>query len=350
MKITTDLSSLATSLEIITRLAAPTSGNITFTSDGKKVKIVSSADVSRCITVLPCEVDKAGEFAVPLNALKDATKGRDKLEITFKNAVLHVACGKYSAELAAVDVIPLDDYEQEDGQNWKLTPDQSAWLRKSLKDIALKPTALLSSWMPAGIKLTGKGGFVTCFDTQHMSWTNSKEVTGDFECVLPIETITNVVDLFHKTPFTIVHCASRIEVKNKLTHVYLSIPSLDDLPSLADVQAKIKSAANVTGNTFTFNKSAIMTFMENARAVMSKERAEIVIEAKGKGINAEVRSTQGKVQATFPGYGKGRFKVDYEYMSEALAKAGEDLELNAVDDAYVSTKLNGLNLIIALNQ
>lgn len=350
MKISVELSSLQASLDIITRLAPPTSGNITVTSDGKKVQLTSSADTSRCITTVPCSVDRAGEYAVPLAALRDATKGRGELTLTYKNAVLNVNSGRYSASLVTVDVIPLDDYEAEEGQIWKLMPDQSAWLRKALRDVALKPTLILSSWMPVGIKLTPKGGFVTCYDMQHMGWVSDKTVAGDFECVLPLETMTNVIDLFHKTQFSIRHCSSRIEIKNKLTQVFLSIPSLEDLPSLADVQSKIKSASAEKGKTFVIPRESLTAFMENARAVMTKERAEIRIEGADKGIKVEIKTGQGNVNTQFKGEGKGSFKIDYEYLSEALTKTTDDLTLTAVDNAYVSAKFANMNMIIALNQ
>lgn len=350
MKIQLELDALNTCLEMITRLAPPTSGNVAFHSDGKKVKLVSSADLSRCTAILPCTVDKAGEFAIPLQALKDATKGRKELELVYKNATLTVVSGKYKAELSTVDVIPLDEHEPEEGTEIKISTDQSAWLKKALRDVSLKPTAMLSAWMPAGIKMGPKSSFVACYDTQHMSWVTSKEVTGDFECVLPIETLINVLDLFHKTPFVMRQTKTRVEIKTKLAHVFLNIPTMDDLPALPEVMSKVKEASKVTGATFTFAKEPLGVFMDNARAVMGKERAEIQVTAGAKGLTAAIKTGQGAVETSIKGSGKGSFKIDYEYLQEGLAKAGSEIEMNVVHEAFLSIKLSTSSIIIALNQ
>lgn len=352
MKIKLELDALQSCLEVISRLAPPTSGNITFTSAKGKVTLAASADLSRCLIVVPCEVDKEGEFAIPLQALKDAVKGRKTLELLYKNAVLNVMSGKYKAELTTVDVIPLDEYEAEEGTDWKLDTNQSAWLKKALREVALKPTALLMSWMPVGVKLTPKGAFVSCYDLQHMSWTSAKDVTGEFDCVLPLETLTNVIDLFHKTTFKIRHTRSRIEISTKLAKVYLNTPTMDDLPSLSDVQMKIKEASKVDGATFTFIKDSVMTFMDNARSVIGKERAELIVSAdkEAKGLTLAIRTGQGQVSASVKGSGKGSFKVDYEYFLEGLTKAGEEVSMNVVKDAFLGLKLANSSLIVALNQ
>jgi len=350
MKIQLELDALQSSLELITRLAPPSSGNITFHSNGKRVRLISAADLSRCITVIPCTVDKEGEFAIPIQSLKDATKGRKTLELIYKNASLTVVSGKYKAELTTVDVLPLDEQEAEEGTEWKLDTTQSSWLRKALREVALKPTALLSSWMPVGVKLSDKSAFVACYDTQHMSWTTSKEVKGQFECVLPIETMTNVIDLFHKAPFTIRQTKSRIEVITKLSQVFLNTPTLDDMPGLPDVQAKIREASKIDGATFVFDKENMVNFLDNARAVIGKERAEVAVEGAGKGISVSIRTDQGQVSAALPGNGKGTFKIDYEYLYEGITKAQAEVTMTVVQGAFVALKLASSSIIIALNQ
>lgn len=350
MRIQLELQTLQASLDIITKLAPPISGNITFSSDGKKVRLISGAELSRCTTVVPCEVDKKGEFAIPLQVLKDATKGREKIDLLYKNSILVISSGRYKAELSTVDVIPLDELEDEDGHEIRLEQDQSAWLRKALKDTALKPTALFSSWMPVGVKFSPKSAFVCCYDTQHMNWSTTKKVTGDFECVLPIDTMMAIVELFHKLPFTIRQTKTRVEVKTKYTQIYLNTPTLDDLPSLSDVQEKIKEASKLDSSTFRFDKLSFLTFLDNAKAVVGKERAEVKVVAQDKRIATTIQTGQGIVSAEIKGKGNGGFKVDYEYLVEGLNKANEQVELNVVQDAFLSMKLASSSIIIALNQ
>lgn len=350
MKIQVEQSSLQASLEVITRLAPPVSGNVTVKSNGKRVQLVSLAELSRCTVVMPCTVDKPGEFAVPLQMLKDASKGREQIEMHYKNSVLNLMSGKYKAELSTVDVVPLDDLEPEDGHETELGLDQSAWLKKALREIALKPTAILSSWMPVGVRLTDKSAFVCCYDLQHMSWVTAKEVTGDLECILPIETLTAIVDVFHKSPFTIKQTKTRIEVKTKHTKVYLNTPTVDDLPSVADVQGKARAASKIDGDTFSLDKAATVLFLDNARSILGKERSEIKIAA-GKGsVDLTIQTGNGRVATTVKGGGKGEFKVDFEYFLEGIAKAGESLEFKVVQGAFLAIKQDGVSTIVALNQ
>ena len=350
MKITLELEAIQSAFETISKTAAPSSGNITFTSAKGKVTLTSVADLSRCQVVVPCEVDKEGEFAVPMQSVRDAVKGRSKLTLTYANAVLTVSSGAYKASLNTVDVIPLDELAEEKTTDWKLTADQAAWLRKALRDVALKPTTILSSWMPAGIRLTSKGAFVVCYDTQHMSWVTSKEVTGDFECVLPIDVVQAVVEVFHKSNFVISQGKAHIQVRNKTVKIALNVPSTEDLPTLEQVQEKIKEATKVKADTFVFAKSDMLTFLDNAKAVLGKERAELSVEHTGKGIELVTKTVQGQVKNTVKGTGKGAFKIDLDYIQELVTKAGDEITLNVVASSFLSLKLASSTAIVALNQ
>jgi hypothetical protein len=350
MKISVELDALNAAFDTISKTAAPSSGNITFSSTKGKLTVSSQADLSRCMIIVPCSVDKDGEFAVPMQAVKDAVRGREKVSMVYANTVLSISAGTYKASLATVDVIPMDELHEEESKDWKLTAEQAGWLRKALKDVALKPTTLLSPWMPAGVRLTSTGAFVACFDTQHMAWVSSKEVTGDFECLLPTDTLQSVIEVFHASNFVISQGKSLIKIRNKLTTVVLNVPSTDELPTLKQVQEKIKEAQKEKADTFAFTKADLQSFLDNSRAVLSKERAELSVEATDKGIGLSIKTVQGEVKATIKGSGKKSFKIDLEYLQELTAKAPAELELKVVANAFVSSKLTSSSIIVALNQ
>ncbi len=350
MKIKAELDALASALETVSRVAPPVSGNINLELKDAKLTISSVAEVSWCSLIVPAEVTGKGELSVPIQALKDAIKGRQSLELSHENAVLVVRSGKYKAELATVDVIPRDIQDPEETKEWKITAEQAGWLRKALKEVQLKPTAILSSWMPIGVKLTKSGAFVACYDTQHMSWASTKEVTGDFECVLPIETLVNLVEVFHKSNFIIEQGRSNLLARNKLSKVQVSLPVTDELPSISDVQGKIKEASKASGTDFAFKKTDFLVFLDNARAVLGKERAEISIAGNGKAVELQIKTGNGQVNNIVPGSGKGKFLVDFEYMLELVTKAPEEVQLKVVDSAFLSSKLGASSVIVALNQ
>jgi len=349
MKIKVELTSLQEALDTVAKVAPPASGNITIITKGPRLTIQSAGEISRCTLVVPAEVQGDAEIAVPLQALKDAVKGRAAIELSYVNSTLVVQAKAYKAELATVDVIPLDDQETEETKNWKLTAEQGAWLRKSLRDVQLKPTSILSSWMPAGIKLTPKGAFVSCYDTQHMSWATSKTVTGEFECVLPIDTMLGIVDVFYKSNFVIQQGKSQITIRNGLAVVQMSLPTADELPSISEVQAKIKEAGAEDGLTFTMAKSDCLTFFDNARAVLGKERAEVLVSYTN-GVELLIKTGQGQVKNKVKGSGQGHFAIDFEYLLELVTKAEDQVTLKVVGDAFLSSKLKSSSLIVALNQ
>lgn len=349
MKIKVDTDALASAFDVISRTAAPSSGNITCTTKKGKLSLSSMSDVSRCTIIVPCDVQGDGEFAVPFQSVKDAIKGHSEVSLTYANAMIQVASSKYSANLTTVDAIPMDDLPEEKTTEWRVTTDQATWMRKALKDVALKPTSILSSWMPAGVKLTSKGGFIACYDTQHIAWSNTKEITGDLECVLPIDTLQAVVEVFHKDAFVIEKAKSFVRVRNKLTTVALSVPSTDELPSLEQVQTKIKEAVKVKADSFQFSKQDLVRFLDNSRSVIAKERAELCVEG-GKGIRLSIKTVQGEVKTVVDGTGGKPFKVDLEYMQELVGKAPEDILLNVVEGAFLSARLNSGSIMVALNQ
>jgi hypothetical protein len=352
MKITLELEAIQHALDVIARTAPPPSGNITFTTAANRLTVVSVADLSRCTVVVPAEVDGDGEFAVSLQAVKDAVKGRNKITIVYANAAMTIQSGSYKADLSTMDVIPYGDDQDsgEEANQWKLSAEQADWLRKSLKDVALKPTTILSSWMPSGIRLTDKGAFVVCYDTQHMSWVTTKKITGNLDCVLPIDVMQSIAEVFHKSNFTISQSKTFIKVRNKTVSVVLNIPSTDDIPTLAQVQSKIKEASAIKSATLECLKADLLGFMDNARAVVSKERAELEIKA-GKGkIELFIKTVQGQMRSNIKGRGETSIKVDFEYFQELVSKAPDQITMNVVEDAFISVKLANSNAIVALNQ
>jgi len=351
MKIQLELEALLGALDTISKIAPPASGNITLQTASSRFTIISTGDISSCTLIVAADaVSGDGEISVSMQAVKDAIKGRQKLELSYNNATLSVKSGKYLAELATVDVIPVDEPDKEEVKEWRITTDQASWLKKALRDVNLKPTTLLSSWMPAGVKITSKGAFVACYDTLHMSWTTAKAVTGDFECVLPVETLLNIVDVFHKTNFVIRQGKNRLYVKNKLTNVHLSMPATDELPSISEVQEKIREASATDGTEFTFGKASFLTFLDNARSVLGKERAEILVTAVKAGVALLIKTGSGQVENVIEGSGRGKFAVDYENMMELVSKASENVQLKVVGDAFLASKLPNSSLIVALNQ
>lgn len=339
---------IRSALNIISKLAAPSSGNVTFTCEKGKIKLRSVADGSRAVTIVAGSVSGEGEFAIPLQSLDTAIAGRAEITLTYNNSVLIIKSGTYAVELSTTDVIPEDKLDTGKTTELNLTAEQGQWLSSAMKMVQLKPTGILSQWMPVGIKITPKGSAVACYDTQHMTWVRSKEVVGDFEIALPIETMIKVLDVL-KTNLKIIKSENSIEVRTKNTVANVSLYSMVGLPTMDDVLQKIKEASATKGNTLTLNKDDINAFLKNAKAVVGKERAELQVSPKNKGTELKVQTAQGTANVLLKSTGTAEFKIDLDYFQEAMMSAPADVEINSVAEAYISIKKEA-SIIIAVNQ
>src|SRR6478609_4274508 len=112
-----EASAIQEALRVIGRLAPPDSGNVTLQSTGKKIYLHSSNETSRCSVNMPASVEgKAGVFAISMNALRDATKGRKELDIEYSKTMCKIKSGSYHAELATVDALEVESSEEEKGK------------------------------------------------------------------------------------------------------------------------------------------------------------------------------------------------------------------------------------------
>ncbi len=356
IKITTELDSVKRVIDVITKTAPPPSGNVTFECRDGRVKVISVADLSRCEIIMAGSLEGEGEFAIPLSSFKDATTGREKINIEYHESALVIASGRYRTTLSTVDVVPADDVSIEEGaQQWKLSAEQATWLKETLKKVALKPTTLFSSWMPAGIQLTSKGAFVSCYDDQHLSWVRDKKMTGDFTCLLPIDVLQSVMDIFHATKFRITQSKAFIQVTNGHITLLLNTPSSDDVRPVSEVFEKVKAASAAEGIKFSMPRAKIQEYLTNARAVVGKERAEIEITPIKKDAGMalfEIKTVQGNSEAKLKFKGKitSPFRVDHDYFSELVSKCGDEVEVSVVEGAFLSIPLKDTTALVALNQ
>lgn len=340
-------------LRVIGRLAAPDSGNVTLSSNGKKVFIHSSSETSRCSINMPATVEgKAGTFAISMNALRDATKGRKELEIEYAKTMCRIKSGAYRCELATVDALEIESQDEERGTKLEFSGEQAAWVKSAVATVALKPTALLSSFMPVGLKLTSKGAFVACYDVNHLAFLNSDEIKGDMEFKLPLDTLTAVLDAFGGAPFVLELGKASVLVSNKLVKVNLSLPQEEENElQLSDVIETAKAAKKAEGQALVVPKDEFIAFLDNSRAIATKERSEIKISVSEGKLKLEVTTVQGSAKASMKVKSKScDFAIDFEYIDEAVRKAGTNVEMKLVKDEFLSIQLKDSTIVLSLNQ
>jgi len=356
MKCVLDSDILQEAIRVVMRLSPPITGNVTLESDGKLLKLHSVAELSRCTVLLPCEVTGKAFFAVPTEALRDATKGRKEIELFYDKTLLKLKAGRYSTSLITLDAIEIETDEKVEGQEWEVTVEQMTWLKTAVAAVALKPTANMTAFMPVSVRLTPKSAFVSCYDNNRMSFTSTKEITGNLDVTLPLDTLTAVLDTFNKVACTMKVTASSLIVKNPILDVVLALPATDEDSAISTemVREKALSASSTDGLSVEVEKKAVTAFMDNARSVATKERSELMVKTEKGKITLTVKTTNGTSRVALKAAVKteAEFKVDYEFFDEIVRKCPDALSFKFVDDqhAFIMIRTTTARSLIALNQ
>lgn len=355
MQFQIDQDAVAEALRVITRLAPPVSGNITVETDGKKCWMHSNSETSRCSVNVPAEVSgKGGTFAIALVSLKDATKGRKTLNFLYEKTLCKISSGAYKCELPTVDAMEVESTDDEKvGKAIKLTAEQAQWLKGAVATVSLKPTPLLATFMPVSIKLTDKGAFVACYDENHMAFVSSSEINGDMETKFPLDVFTSVLDVFGKAVFKIEVSKSNLYVSNALVKVVLSLPQEEDNELKIDeiIEAARGSKAS-KGSEIEINKNDICAFLDNARAVATKERSEVKVETEAGKMRLSVNTANGSMKAVVKAscQKKEQALVDFEFLDEAVRKCGDSVIMKLVKGEFIAIRLKVGTVIVSLNQ
>lgn len=356
MQCTIDTDTIQEALRVVSKLAPPNeAGNVTIQSTGSKVFMHSATDVNMCSVLMPAEVfGKAVTFAISMEALRNATKGRKSLSIAYDKTMLKIKSGAYMAELATVDPLNIEDSDESKmSKPTTLEPEQATWLKAAVAAVSLKPTIAVGAVMPVSVKLTSKGAFVTCYDRDHLSYVSSKEISGDMDITLPLDTFASILDTFYKSKFKIEVTNARINVASKLVKVSLARMQIASNELTVDqVISTVKAATEAKGYAVKAPKKDLLDFIDNAKAVTSKDRSELNIKAEDGKLKLEVAAVSGKTKAVVKAEVSKSFqtRLDYEQVEEAVRKSGDEVSFKMVKDAFAMFHMKDSTTIISVNQ
>jgi len=348
MKAIIKVSALAHALDITQKLAAPgEDGVVAISYDGtKKLTIRSASDTSQSVVRVQFDSieGEAVEFGIVLASLRDATKGHTTISMTVANAVVTLKAKGSVITLPTVDTPDIEGVSKaEEEQEWELSAETAATLLGAVKAVALKPTTMLTSWIPIGIRLRKNSGFVCSYDDNRVSWGTIKE-GGDFECVAPTDTMVAVLDALKGHSLRVATSKGRLAVTTKTAQVIINTPVDDTLSSLDEVIEKSREMAKQKGQIGALDRGTLQRFFDNARAITGKDRAEIVSNGK----TLSIQSTIGAVTHDMPA---PEFKVDFEFFAEAVGKVqGSSVNLNVVGSDFLSIGSSVGAIVIGQNQ
>lgn len=348
-----DADLLQEAIRIALRLSPPISGNLTVEAKSGQLFLHSAAELSRCSILVPCDLGDSEDvlFALPVDALRDATKGRKELMMKLENTLLIIKSGKYLVKLTVQDAIEQDDVSAtKDAKIWKMTAEQMTWLKGAVANIALKPTQNITTFMPVMMRFTEKSAFVSCVDENHMMFTTTKTINGDLDISLPLETITAVLDVFNKIDCEILVTNSALYVRNKFVDVVLALPDARDTIDSAIVREKAREALKLDGAVVELNKKEVTDFLANAKSVSDKSRPELQVQTEKGSVLLTVQTTIGtaKTRLVAKTNSAVEFRIDLEYFEEAIKKSKEVTFKYA--DSFIIVYCTDAYSLISLNQ
>jgi hypothetical protein len=134
--------------------------------------------------------------------------------------------------------------------------------------------------------------------------------------------------------------------------VNLSLPQEEENElQLSDVIETAKAAKKADGQTLVLPKADLIAFLDNSRAIATKERSEVKVSVADGKLKLEVTTVQGSAKAMVKVKSKNcDFAIDFEYLDEAVRKASENVEMKLVKDEFVSVQLKDSTIVLSLNQ
>lgn len=355
MLFTVDGAVLQEAIRVVSKLAAPISGSVTLQIANQKAYMHSVAELSRISILLPGTVEGEATFAIDLNTLKDATKGRAEITTKYDKTLFKIKSGNYTAELATSDALNVEeDEDKKVGPVIKLSTEQGAWLKSAIATVALKPITILSSFMPVTVKLDSKGAFVSCYDNEHMAFLKSNEIQGEMDVTLPVDTLQSILDAFSKAPFKMQLGIANLHVSNALIKVSVALPQAEDNSTVSaeDVINKAKSAVKEDGLNIEVSKKDIVDFLDNAKSIATKERGEITIQTEKGKIKLDVMTSNGSTKTVIKANVTEvvKVKIDFEFFQEAISKCAELVVMRIVGDSFIMLKTSTAYVLVSLNQ
>lgn len=358
MKIKTSAKIILNQLRVLTKLVPPSTGNVTLQVKKNNLYLYSMNDLGTYESIIPCDsIEGEAMIGVNVDAFRTVLSKRNEVEIVYEDTLFSVIEGNYHAQLATTDAIEnaeLLNKSEEPPKTWKLTAEQGKWLKSAIAEVNLKTVEVLLPFMPLTIKVTDKGAFVVCYDSTHMAFIRSNEITGDLYVTMPTELLSSVFEAFQGSSFKMEVTDSTLVVKSKLLKVSLSLPVSDAYLDVSELLSVAGSSVKEKGTLLKMRRQDLLDFMDSCKAVATKERLELSAKAKAKKLNLQVKSVLGNVKQTLTlldSVNSSEFRVDFVYLEEAVRKSSsEDVTLKVIGDSSLLVGTDRGATVVSLNE
>lgn len=352
MEFNVEGSTLVRCVDDLLRLAVPATGNLVFDISNGKLEIASLGFNSAATIKVPASGVK-GEMKLGIQAvaLRAAiTKTNDYLFV-MKDGVLTMKSKKSVTSLPTFEVAEQPPFELENAKKTKITAQQASWITQAIKATDSKTNHTKLAWIPIGIRLTEKGAFVSCYEMSKLSWTTTKEVTGDATIILPREVASAVASVFDNEKFTILTSPGAVRIENPRVIYEASVPTSEGSVPFEEVYKKHLSVGKEKSVKLLIIKSDIQEFLNTTKAVTMNSRGELQLKGDGTKMLMSVSGNEGSTKTTVKAKSSAAFqiKIDLELFAASAAKAPEEWELGVGEVFLKSNEQGDVVTLIGLN-
>ena len=267
---------------------------------------------------------------VPKDLVLQAAKGRKEGSIAFKNSVLLIKSGSYTADINVVDVetdavpdVPTPA-ASDDTTSFTLTPTLAASLATVLPNLRIDKMFQTAPDIMVALRVKGQSVWAATYDDNQLCFQKHKaeEAVGDFNISVPYLRLQSFIKDLPTSGAKVHVNQDTITAITKAFRVSIALPALDpdSLISPDSVYEKAQSVAKASGASISVARDDLQALVENARALVATG-SDVRFEPAKKGTLVTISSPRGKVKQTVKTDGQTEpFGVGYLFMQTLMQK------------------------------
>lgn len=267
---------------------------------------------------------------VPKDLVLQAAKGRKEGSISFKNSVLHLKSGSYTADINVVDVeadavpdVPTPS-ASDDTTSFTLTPTLATTLAMVLPNLRIDKMFQTAPDIMVALRIKGQTVWAATYDDNQLCFQKIKaeEAVGDFNISVPYLRLQSFIKDLPTSGAKVHINQDTLTAITKAFRVSIALPALDpdSLISPDSVYEKAQSVAKASGASISVAREDLQALVENARALVATG-SDVRFEPAKKGTVVTISSPRGKVKQTVKTDGQTEaFGVGYLFMQTLMQK------------------------------
>ena len=311
-----------------------------------------------------------GFIEIPADQFLSALKGRKSGALSFKDNVLRIKSGNYSAEVNTTEskgLEAIDIPEGEDVQEFTITPALHQLLSTKLPLIRIERIHSALPDVMLNVRISPKTAYMASYDAQQLCFVNVKlgkdEVIEEkLNLCLPYTRFTSFIKDLPVADCRVYVNGATLTAVSKQFKVKIALPHIepDSFHDPEVVFEKAKGIKELTGKVFTIPLEQLQGFLDNSRTLVSVGTEVSFVPAKG-GTMIKIESQHGSTKLTVKGeVVEKAFSLDHRFVQTLLSKQErgtkkvaqdeeetvKEVSFELIDDAFALCRANATYLAL----